>query len=260
MAGETRAMILRATETGQGAPLVLLHGLFGRSGNFGVVQRRMAARARVIALDLRNHGDSPHAADMRYPTMAEDVFETLAAMDALPATLMGHSMGGKVAMALALARPEAVTKLIVADIAPVPSPPRFRTVAAAMLALPDGLSRAQADAALSPAVPDVALRQFLLQNLRPGGGWRIGLAQIAADLPAIETWPGIDAPPYRGPTLFIVGGRSDFVREADRPVIRALFPHVRFVTLKNAGHWVHADDPQGFVAVLEAAVTPTRTS
>lgn len=247
-------MILRAVEAGAGAPLVLLHGLFGRAANFGVVQRRLAERARVIALDLRNHGESPHADGMEYTTMAEDVHTTLAAMGALPARVMGHSMGGKVAMALALTRPEDVTKLIVSDIAPVPSPPRFRGIAAAMLAVEAGLGRAEANAALAEAVPDAALRAFLVQNFRPGAGWRIGLAEIAAGLPEIETWAPIAAAPYAGPTLFVVGGKSDFIRAEDRPAIRALFPAAKFVTLKHAGHWVHADDPEGFVAVLQAAV------
>jgi pimeloyl-ACP methyl ester carboxylesterase len=256
-------MILHAVEagavgTGAGKPLVLLHGLFGRAANFGVVQRRLADRARVICLDLRNHGGSPHADAMDYPTMAEDVAETLLALDALPAVVMGHSMGGKVAMALALARPQAVAKLIVSDIAPVASPPRFRAIAAAMQAmdLPPGLTRAQADAALAPAVPDAPTRQFLLQNLRFGAvpAWRNNLPAIAAGLPEIESWPTIAAPSFTGPTVFIVGGRSDFVREQDRPAIRALFPAARFVILRNAGHWVHADDPEGVIAILAAAM------
>lgn len=250
-------MILNAVEAGSGRPLVLLHGLFGRAANFGVVQRRMAARGRVIALDLRNHGDSPHAAGMDYRTQAEDVHATLQALDALPATVMGHSMGGKVAMALALTRPAAVSRLLVSDIAPVASPPRFRAIAAALqaLALPPGLTRAQVDAALSDAVPEPALRGFLLGNLRFGGtpAWRIGLDHIAAALPEIEGWPDFAGAAYAGPCGFILGGRSDFVTAADRPAIRALFPAVRFITLRNAGHWVHADDPEGFLAVLQAA-------
>jgi pimeloyl-ACP methyl ester carboxylesterase len=251
-------MILHAVEAGAGKPLVLLHGLFGRAANFGVVQRRLADRARVIALDLRNHGDSPHAAAMDYPTMAADVVETLAALGALPAIVMGHSMGGKVAMAMALQAPDSLTKLIVSDIAPVPSPPRFRAIAAAMqaLELSPGLTRAAADAALAPAVPDAPMRQFLLQNLRFGDrpAWRIDLPAIAAALPAIESWPAIDAPPFTGPTAFVVGGRSDFIRQQDRPAIRALFPAVRFITLKAAGHWVHADDPEGLITILAAVV------
>ncbi|MGH7155592.1 MAG: alpha/beta fold hydrolase, partial [Acetobacteraceae bacterium] len=122
-------MILNAVTTGVGPDLVLLHGLFGSARNFGTVQRALAARFRVTTLDLRNHGTSPHAAGMDYGMMAADVLETLEAAAMLPASILGHSMGGKVAMRLALERPEAVSALIVADIAPVPYPPHFRDYA-----------------------------------------------------------------------------------------------------------------------------------
>ncbi|HWA80494.1 MAG TPA: alpha/beta fold hydrolase, partial [Acetobacteraceae bacterium] len=160
-------MILAAREAGHGPTLCLLHGLFGAARNFGALQRRLAARFRVIALDLRNHGASPHAQGMTYMGMAEDVRETLAAMAALPAMVLGHSMGGKAAMRLALAQPGAVRALVVADIAPVPYPPHHREIAAAMLGLPfsPGMTRQAVDAALAPSVPDPQLRGFLLQNL-----------------------------------------------------------------------------------------------
>lgn len=247
-------MILAGREAGTGKPLVLLHGLFGASRNFATVQRRLAQRFRVIALDLRNHGASPHAPAMEYGAMAADVLETLRARDALPAALVGHSMGGKAAMAAALAEPEAVSALIVADIAPAPTPPRFRAYAQAMLAVPSGATRAAADAALAQAVPDARIRAFLLQNFRLGAAphagspWRIGLAEIAASLPAIEDW-GV-AGRFDGPTLFIAGARSDYIRPVHRPVIRALFPAAHFVTLKDAGHWLHADNPEGFIATV----------
>ena len=254
-------MILNAIESGQGDPLVLLHGLFGSARNFGTVQRVFAQGHRVIALDLRNHGLSQHDADMRYATMAADVLETLDRLGALPATLLGHSMGGKVAMLAALTRADAVARLVIADIAPVSYPPHYRAIAAAMdsLKLPPGTTRAEADAALSEAVPDSGMRAFLLQNLQPGASpaWRIGLREIVAALPEIEGW---SAPPdarYAGPTLFLAGANSDYVQPEHRPVIRALFPNARFVTLKNAGHWLHADNPSGFVAVVEAFLTAT---
>ena len=262
-------MILHAIELGGGAgadptpPVVLLHGLFGSARNFGLVQRRLAAgvaaERRVIALDLRNHGASPHALAMDYPAMAGDVLETLAARDALPAVLIGHSMGGKVAMRVALDRPAAVMALLVADIAPVAYPPHFAAIAAAMAALPlqPGTTRAAADAALEAAVPDAALRGFLLQNFIPGaagarGRWRIDLDAIIAELPVIGAW---DAPPgarYAGPVLVLTGERSDYVRPADRPAFRTLFPAARFASLRHAGHWLHADNPDGFLAVTEA--------
>lgn len=249
-------MILHAMESGQGAPVVLLHGLFGSARNFGAVRRVLAQRFRVIALDLRNHGASPHAADMRYPAMAEDVLQTLRAMDALPAAVVGHSMGGKTAMAAALLQPDAVARLVVADIAPVSYEHHNAEIARAMQALPlrPGMTRAEAEAALAAAVPDAPVRGFLLQNLSLDGtpGWRIGLDEIIAAMRDIEGWEAPAGRSYAGPALFVAGGRSDYVASEHRPAIRALFPAARFVTLKNAGHWLHADDPAGFIAVLEA--------
>jgi esterase len=248
-------MILHGIEAGTGPTLVLLHGLFGAARNFGLVQRRLAGRFRVLALDLRNHGSSPHAPGMDYPALAADVIETLAARDALPCRLVGHSMGGKVAMRAALDRPDAVSRLVVADIAPVAYASGFHAISAAMAALPltPGLTRAQADAALAPAVPDAVMRGFLLHNLGLGArpSWRIGLAEIVAGLLDIVDWPATGAV-YPGPALFIAGERSDYIRPEHRMPIRALFPAARFVTLKGAGHWLHADNPAGFVSVLEA--------
>lgn len=249
-------MILHSIEAGTGAPLVLLHGLFGQARNFGQIQRALAQRWRVIALDLRNHGASPHAPDMHYATMADDVLETLAALDALPAAFMGHSMGGKVAMRAALLRPACVSRLLVSDIAPVVYSPRNHPVVAAMQAvvLHGKLTRAEADAALAEVVPEAPVRAFLLQNLRfgPHPAWRIGLAEIADALPDIEGWDAPAEARYPGRTLFVAGAHSDFIGAQHRAVIRALFPAARFVTVKHAGHWVHADNPAGFLTVLEA--------
>ncbi len=253
-------MILHGVTVGEGPPLVLLHGLFGSARNFGAVQRALAARYRVIALDLRNHGASPHTAAMDYATMAGDVIETLAREAALPAAALGHSMGGKVAMRMALDRPDAVSALIVADIAPVPYPPHFRYYAEAMLAVPTGSTRAEADAWLASAVPDPAIRGFLLQNLRPGAAapWRIGLAEITAALPAIGDWDIRPGQVYRGATLFLAGEASDYIRPEHRATTRALFPAARFVTLRGAGHWLHADKPSAFIAVVERFLAVAR--
>ena len=249
-------MILHVTEMGRGPPVALLHGLFGAARNLGIVQRRLAGRFRVLALDLRNHGDSPHAPGMDYAALAGDVLETLARAEALPAALIGHSMGGKTAMRAALDQPKAVTRLLVADIAPVPYPPGFGAYARAMAALPltPGLSRAEADAALAPAVPDASVRGFLLQNLRPGAApaWRIGLSEITAGLKEIEGWSAPPGVVYAGPTLFVAGARSTYIQPGHRPAIRALFPAARFVTLKDAGHWLHSDNPEGFLSVAES--------
>ena len=249
-------MILHAVESGAGPTLVLLHGLFGSARNFGTVQKRLSASFRVLALDLRNHGDSPHAPGMGYPVQAQDVLATLRAHGALPCALLGHSMGGKVAMRLALDEPEAVQRLIVADIAPAPYPPHHHGEIAALaaLALAPGMTRAEADAALAGAIPNAAVRGFLLQNLRTGPvpSWRLGLREIDAGMADIEAWPEPPAAAYAGPTLFLRGERSDYVREAHRPAIKALFPAARVVTLKGAGHWLHADDFAGFMAAVEA--------
>jgi pimeloyl-ACP methyl ester carboxylesterase len=250
-------MILNAVEVGtDDPPLVLMHGLFGSARNFGAVQREFGKHHRTIALDLRNHGASPHAVDMRYAGMAEDVLQTLTELSASPAVVLGHSMGGKTAMQLALLHPDAVTRLIVADIAPVPNPPNLLPVAEAMMALPlsPHMTRAQADIALSNAVPDAAMRAFLLQNLQIGAApsWRIGLTEIIDHFSDIEAWDAPSGAQYTGPTLFIAGAYSNYIKPEHRQIIRTLFPNARFVTLKNAGHWLHADNPSGFIAVVEA--------
>jgi pimeloyl-ACP methyl ester carboxylesterase len=237
--------------------VVLLHGLFGAARNFGAVQRRLAKHRRVLALDLRNHGNSPHAPGMDYDTQATDVLETLAAANALPCALIGHSMGGKVAMRAALTAPDAIARLLVSDIAPVAYQAGFRGYAEAMAAadLSGDVTRARLDAALAPAVPEAAVRAFLLQNFAPGPPphWRNGLAEIAAGLPDIERWPPIDVQ-YSGPTVFVAGGKSYYIKAEHRPIIQALFPKARMVSLHRAGHWVHVDDPEGFMSIAEAFV------
>ncbi len=253
-------MRLHVTARGAGAPVALLHGLYGQSGNFATLQRRLSSGGRrVLALDLRNHGLSPHAPTMTYPEMAADVLETLAAENARPCALVGHSMGGKVAMRAALDAPDAVARLLIADIAPAAYPHAGEHAAylAAMDAVPlaAGMTRTAAGAALAAAVPDARVRGFLLQNFVPGPAphWRIAREAIAAALPDLVGWP---APPpgarYDGMALFLSGARSDYVRPEARPAIRALFPAARYVALKDAGHWLHADDPDGFAAVVEA--------
>jgi pimeloyl-ACP methyl ester carboxylesterase len=195
---------------------------------------------------------------MSYPAMAEDVLETLRELRALPCALIGHSMGGKVAMRAALDAPAAVSRLMVSDIAPVAYDHghAHASYLAAMQALPllAGLKRSEADAALAAAVPNPATRGFLLQNLRLGAApaWRLNLDAIADELPTLIGWPPPEDGPYPGKTLFLAGGRSDYILPEYRPAIRALFPAARVATLKDSGHWIHADDPDGFLSVAEA--------
>jgi pimeloyl-ACP methyl ester carboxylesterase len=238
-----------------GPTVALLHGLFGRAQNLGAVARRLAATHRVLSLDLRNHGASPHAPGMDYATLASDVLETLAARAALPCALLGHSMGGKTAMMAALTAPARITRLLVADIAPVRYQHNNAAIAAALLALdlPAGITRAAAEAALQPAIQDQAVRAFLLQNLLPGAApaWRIGLRDIAAAIPDIEAFAPPAGASYPGPALFVRGERSDYILPAHRPAIGAYFPASQLVTLEGAGHWLHADAPEAFAAVVE---------
>jgi esterase len=257
-------MRLRAIERGPmaqggGSPaLAMTHGLFGRATNLATVQKRLGERRRVLALDLRNHGGSPHANGMTYPEMAADVVETLAEMDAVPCDLLGHSMGGKVAMTVALRHKQAVRRLVVADIAPVRYRSEFNAYIAAMrgMRLFPGMTRADADAALAAAAPDPAVRAFLAQNLMVGSQprWTVGLEEIAAALDDILDWPDAGGV-FEGKVLFLSGGRSRYVREEHHPAIRAMFPDVRFAVLPNAGHWLHADDPEGFVRAVEEFLT-----
>ncbi|NVN38015.1 alpha/beta fold hydrolase [Komagataeibacter swingsii] len=237
-------------------PVVFLHGLFGRARNFGFFQRRIAAGRRTLALDLRNHGASPHG-PMDYPTLATDVHETLAAHNALPATVVGHSMGGKTAMMLALGFPADVHSLMVVDIAPgeggfSQSHELARRLAG--LPLPDFLDRAGADAWLGQVITEKPVRDLMLMNLDLGEKprWTIGLGEIAASMPAIIGWPELPAGlHYDGPTLFVAGGRSRYIQPDNYPAMRRLFPHYRLETIPDAGHWVHAQAPQAFLATLE---------
>lgn len=246
-------MRLNLVEAGAGEALVLLHGLFGSAQNLGAIQKALAAHRRVLALDLRNHGASPHATMMDYAAMADDVAETLDAQGIERAAILGHSMGGKTAMALALRHPARVHRLIVADIAPIRYAPALRGHVAAMQALPlrAGVTRREADAALAAAVAEPGERAFLLQNLRFDGEvphWRLGLAGIAAAMEAIE---GFDiAGRSEAPALFLSGGRSFYVRPEHVPAIRALFPQARFETIPEAGHWLHAEQPAAFLAAV----------
>lgn len=253
-------MILNAIRYGAAAdgraPVVLLHGLYGSARNWGQHQKTLGDGGRaVIALDLRNHGESPHGPVSSYAAMAEDVAETLASLSIPRCRLLGHSMGGKVAMALALTRAALVERVVIADIAPRSYAHGNGDLAAAMQALEitPGMTRAEASAALAPRIPDAMIRAFLMLNLRLGNtqpnGWRIGLAEIAEGMGVIEDWQALPGQ-YGGPTLAITGGRSHYVADADQAEIRALFPAVRFATLPDAGHWLHVDDPAGFIAAV----------
>ena len=255
------SLTLAAAEYGTGPPLAILHGLFGSGRNWTSIAKRLGAHHRVhhrvIAFDLRNHGASPWAETMAYAEMAEDVCASLAALGYRRFALLGHSMGGKVAMLAALRDFDAVERLVVADIAPVAYQPRHLRLVAALRALDLAAVRRRADAGalLAKAVPDPVERAFLLQNLVLESGaarWRINLAAIEREMPVLIGFPPI--PPgttYAGPSLFIGGGHSDYLRPDHEPEIRHLFPRARIARIPEAGHWLHAETPQAFLDLVE---------
>jgi pimeloyl-ACP methyl ester carboxylesterase len=249
-------MILNSLIAGDGPPVLLLHGLFGAAKNLGVIARGLAPPARTVALDLRNHGESPHGAAMDYAAMAADVFETAASLGITSAAVVGHSMGGKTALALALARPDFVRRLAVLDIAPVRYDHDYGDYVRAMqaVALVPGLTRHAADAALAPAVAPESLRAFLLNNLVLGETprWRLGLAEILAAMPDLVDWrQAPDWLPYQGPALFLRGGASDYVTPSADADIARLFPKAERGVIDGAGHWLHAEKPQQVIAALK---------
>jgi esterase len=254
-------LLLEATGYGAGPPLAILHGLFGSGRNWASIAKRLGAHHRVIAFDLRNHGASPWAETMAYAEMADDVRASLSALGHRRFALLGHSMGGKVAMVAALRYPEAVESLVVADIAPVAYQAGNSRLAAALRAfdLAAVRRRAEADVGLQAAVPDPAERAFLLQNLIFESGaarWRINLEAIEHEMPTLIGFPAIPAGvTYSGPSLFIGGGRSDYLRAEHEPGIRRLFLQARISRIKEAGHWLHVEQPVAFLKEIEAFLT-----
>lgn len=251
------AVDLACREAGDGPPLVILHGLFGNARNWDGIAKRLANDWRVLAFDLRNHGDSPWDDDSGYPAMAGDVVAALDRRGIERPLVVGHSMGGKAAMALALEHPDRVGALVVVDIAPADYAPSFLPYVQAMQAidLDDLTRRSQADRTLAPIVPEAGVRGFLLQNLVQRGDrfvWRVNLAALASGMAEIVSFPSdLLARVYDQPTLFLTGGNSDYVGPAHDGRIRSLFPTARIDALPGAGHWVHAEQPELFTAKLE---------
>ncbi len=231
--------------------LLIAHGLFGSARNWGVIAKRLSDDRQVLAVDMRNHGDSPWADMHDYAGMADDLAGVIEAQGA-PVDLLGHSMGGKAAMVLALTRPDLLRRLVVADIAPVAYGHSQNHLITAMQSLPlaDLNTRADADARLAAQVDDPGVRAFLLQSLdlrSQPPRWRLNLSVLADQMPGIIGWPDMGAaPPFDGATLFLTGARSDYVRAEHRAAIRAHFPRARFASLPNAGHWLHAESPRAF--------------
>lgn len=234
-------------------PLVIVHGLFGSGRNWGVIARRLSDRWHVLTPDMRNHGDSPRSDRHGYPELAGDLAELIDAHGGR-AHVVGHSMGGKAAMALALMHPERVASLLVADIAPVSYSHSQMPFIEAMRAvdLSQVEKRSDAVAQLAATVADKSLQSFFTQSLDlKERQWKLNLDALATEMPKILSFPDLDGH-YTGPTLFLSGGQSDYVRPEHRETIRSSFPKARFAKMPQAGHWLHADDPRGFEASVRA--------
>jgi len=253
--------------SGEGHPVILLHGLLGSLDNLGVIARGLQDKWQIHGLDQRNHGKSPHVDTMTYPEMAEDVLSYMDAQGLAKATVLGHSMGGKVAMQLALKAPGRIAGIIVADIAPVTYSPRHDHVLEGLRAVDTGAlrSRQDADRALSEHVEEAGVRQFLLKNLTPvpsedkvdSGAryrWRFNLPVIDRSYSDLSAAPEGDGP-YEGPVLFIKGADSAYIQTKHRDTITRLFPNADLRIIEGTGHWLHAEKPDTFVALCQRFLT-----
>ena len=236
-------------------PLILLHGLFGSSANWMGIARRLESDWRIIIPDLRNHGRSAHAASMSYQQMAGDLVALMDRLEMSCAHLIGHSMGGKLAMTLALNQGDRVDKLVVADVAPVSYTHSFDSILNGLQSLRLDLltSRQQADQLLADSVDSHATRQYLLQNLLKQSAawvWRFNLPVLASEITTIAGFPDQSGNSFPGDVLFIYGGNSSYVKAEYQPAIREAFPFARLRMLAGAGHWVYAEQPEQFTQAV----------
>ncbi len=254
------ALDLAVSTLGAGPPVVVLHGLLGRARNWLSIARALEPSYTVHLADLRNHGGSPWSAEMGYAAMARDVAALIERMAAGPVRLVGHSMGGKVAMTLALTRPELIERLVVVDIAPIRYAQGYEEFIKAMQALDLGSLRRRGDAdpALAAAVPDAAMRGFLLQNLSTADGrlvWQPNLDVLLAAMPEISDFPAaLDSSTYAGRAWCLRGAASSYVDAAGEAALRRLFPTIQIKTVPGAGHWPHAEKQAAFLSLLEPAL------
>lgn len=253
-------MELGFESTGDGPPLLLLHGLFGSLRNWRSIARALSQTHRVISVDLRNHGSSPWSDSMSYPEMAEDVRHLIKREQLARPAVMGHSMGGKTAMALALLHPDEISRLIVVDIAPVGYADRLSVFAQGMqqVDLRTATARDEIGRRLSSLVPDPGVVPFLLQNLVMRDGhfdWRINLAAILASMQVLSSFPAaLQDRRFELPVHVIAGGRSDYVRDRAGSAFHPMFPRTQVEVIEHAGHWVHADQQAAFLDCMKRAL------
>lgn len=249
------ALSLNFRVYGEGPPLVILHGLFGSLQNWHSMAERLSADYRVFACDLRNHGDSPWAPTMDFTEMADDLEALLEEHGLSPATILGHSVGGKTAMLTALRHPDLVETLVVVDIAPVRYEERFLDYVRTMQAVDlTGITRrSEVDAALQSVVEDAGTRAFLLQNLeerRDGFAWRLNLEAIGDGIPVLLDFPNVEDVEYESRALFVSGEHSDYIGRVHHHRIYDLFPQAEFGVIAGAGHYPHVEQPDAFAARL----------
>ncbi len=244
--------------------MVVLHGLFGSLSNWKGIARTLAKQYRVVTVDLRNHGRSPWHDDVSYPAMAEDVVELFDSLQLETATLVGHSMGGKTAMVLALLHPHLVKSLVVVDIAPVnyrhSHVDLIRTLQSVDLGTLE--RRQDLDREIRGAIPDSGLRMFLSQNLIFRDGhfeWRINLRALASGMRSLTGFPNIDDKTYSGNTLLLYGEDSDYVKPEHELRVRKLFPGAKLKGIANAGHWVHAQKPDEIISGIQTTIDAVGT-
>ena len=242
-------------EVGEGTPIIILHGLFGSSDNWLSIAKALADDHKIYSLDQRNHGQSPHDAEFNYEVMADDLKEFLLKHEIKKPMIIGHSMGGKVAMQFAVDNPEMLKKLIVVDIAPKSYPIHHDKILEGLesLSLPSLKSRSEADGKLAKYVTKMGTRQFLLKNLTrtsDGFAWKINLPVISDNIEMVGLGLKSDDS-FEEPTLFINGRNSDYIKKGDEILIRQYFPHSTLKTIENAGHWVHAEQPAEFLKLVK---------
>lgn len=247
--------ILDGANPSTGAPIVILHGLFGLADNLLSIAKALSKTNPVYLLDLRNHGRSPHDPVFNYAAMSGDLHEFLQSHDIHGATLVGHSMGGKVAMYYACQHPKRLDRLVVIDIAPRYYPVHHRAILDALLGVDLAMlqNRQQADEQLAKHIRETDVRQFLLKNLyrtdAGGFAWRFNLPVIDGQIENVgEALP--DGFAFDKPTLFIRGEMSHYINDADMDLILHHFPAAQLETIPGAGHWVHAEKPAELLALL----------
>jgi esterase len=247
-------MILHTHSTGSGQPLILLHGLFGSYDNLAGIARALSDQWRIISIDLPNHGQSPHSTKMDYTSMVADLADTLDSLNIVSCNLLGHSLGGKLAMAFALAHPGKVTSLIIADIAPVSYARSHQAVFAGLTSLDTTAvaNRSEADEQLAEYISEPGVRQFLLKSLhktKQGFNWRFNLAVLETCYEQLLSFP-VNNAEYSGPVLFIKGAESDYILPEYRPQIMQYFPKAQAKIINGTGHWLHGEKPAVFTKLV----------